>query len=165
MKYQASAYMRLKIDLKVDDALIGLIWSEQSWWKVLRVLCAEATSMPYLAFPLQLRSEPLKITVSPPDRWLLQLEDGKVGLWTKKYTQDAGWKTYFSAETTWVNVLSKNGKRNFNPDCVYKRLLDSSKKQNLITRTPTPPDTNHTHFVRNEVQQHYGALQYIIRTK
>lgn len=30
MKYQASAYMLLNIDLKVDDMLIGLIWSGQA---------------------------------------------------------------------------------------------------------------------------------------
>lgn len=38
--------------------------------------------MAYLAFPLQLRSEPLKVAVPPLHTRLLQLKDGEVGLWT-----------------------------------------------------------------------------------
>lgn len=39
------------------------------------------TSILHLAFPLQLSSQPLKVAVSPPDTWLLQLEYGEVCLW------------------------------------------------------------------------------------
>lgn len=50
--------------------------------QVLKTLCVEFTSIAHLAFPLQLRSEPLKVAVPPPYTRLLQLEDGQVGLWT-----------------------------------------------------------------------------------
>lgn len=38
----------------------------------------------HLAFSLQLASQPLKVAVSPPHAWLLQLEDGEVCLRTKR---------------------------------------------------------------------------------
>lgn len=44
-------------------------------------LHVEFTSKAHLALPLQLRSEPLEVTVSPPYRRFLQFEDGQVGLW------------------------------------------------------------------------------------
>lgn len=54
---------------------------------VLRSLCVAFTLMAYLAFPLQLRSEPLKVAVPPLHTRLLQLKDGEVGLWTRAHNK------------------------------------------------------------------------------
>lgn len=62
MKYPASADMLLKIDLKVESGQSRPMEGARGGF------CAEFTSMAYLAFPLQLRSEPLEVAVSPPNR-------------------------------------------------------------------------------------------------
>lgn len=46
------------------------------WCTAPRSLCGEFTLMAYLAFPLQLSSEPLKVAVPPLHTRLLQFKDG-----------------------------------------------------------------------------------------